>query len=78
MGELARKRLEIIGTTFRTRTLEEKAEVVRAQCAEIDLNSAADALRPVVDRTFAWTQALDAQAALERDHHFGKIVFEVG
>ncbi|MFF0160317.1 zinc-binding dehydrogenase [Streptomyces sp. NPDC005263] len=78
LEELARKRLEIIGTTFRTRTPDEKAEVVRALRAGIDLNSAADALRPVVDRTFPWTQALEAQAALERSHHLGKIVLEVG
>ncbi|MET7353918.1 zinc-binding dehydrogenase [Streptomyces mirabilis] len=51
MEELARKRLEITGTTFRTRTPDEKAEVVRALRAGIDLNSAADAFRPVIDRT---------------------------
>ncbi|MEU9329952.1 zinc-binding dehydrogenase [Streptomyces canus] len=78
MEELARKRLEIIGTTFRTRTPDEKAEVVRALRAEIDLNGAAQALRPVIDRTFPWTQALDAQDALDRDRGPGKIVLQIG
>jgi NADPH:quinone reductase-like Zn-dependent oxidoreductase len=78
MEELARKRLEIIGTTFRTRTPEDKAEVVRALCAKVDLNGAADALRPVIDCTFPWTRTPDAQAALESNRHLGKIVLQVG
>jgi NADPH:quinone reductase-like Zn-dependent oxidoreductase len=78
MEELARKRLEIVGTTFRTRTPAEKAAVVEALRADLDLVRSADALRPVVDRTFAWTEALRAQTELGRNIHTGKIVLEVG
>ncbi|MFL4474489.1 zinc-binding dehydrogenase [Paeniglutamicibacter sp. MACA_103] len=77
MEELARKRLEIIGTTFRTRTPEEKIQVVRDLCAGVNLDDAADRLRPVVDQIFPWTRALEAQEALNASDHIGKIVLQV-
>jgi NADPH2:quinone reductase len=77
MEELARKRLEIIGTTFRTRTLEEKVRVVAELCVGVDLVGAAARLRPVVDRVLPWTSALEAQDALVASNHLGKIVLQV-
>jgi NADPH:quinone reductase len=77
MEELARKRVELIGVTFRTRSPAEKAAVVAALRADVDLDAAADALRPVVDRTLDWTRALEAQTELGRNAHVGKIVLEV-
>jgi NADPH:quinone reductase-like Zn-dependent oxidoreductase len=63
MEELARKRLEIIGTTFRTRSADERAAVVEALRTGLDLVGSADTLRPLIDRTFPWTEALTAQSA---------------
>lgn len=77
MEELARKRVEIIGTTFRTRTPEEKAAIAQGVRTGIDLERHAEALRPVVDRTFSWFKALDAQEALSQNSHVGKIVLEI-
>jgi NADPH:quinone reductase-like Zn-dependent oxidoreductase len=77
MEELARKRIELIGVTFRTRTPAEKADVVAALRAGIDIDGAADALRPIVDRTLDWTRALEAQTELGRNAHVGKIVLQV-
>jgi NADPH2:quinone reductase len=77
MEELARKRVEIIGTTFRTRTAEEKAAVAQSLRDGVDLERHADALRPVIDRTFNWLKALDAQEALAHNTHVGKIVLEI-
>ncbi|MEV0642377.1 zinc-binding dehydrogenase [Streptomyces sp. NPDC050619] len=78
MEELARKRVEIIGTTFRTRTPEEKARVVADLRQGVDLVSAAERLRPIVDRVLPWTDALEAQNALATGQHLGKIVLKVG
>jgi NADPH:quinone reductase len=78
MEELARKRVELIGVTFRTRSAAEKAAIVAALRAGVDLDAAADALRPIVDRTLDWTRALEAQTELGRNAHVGKIVLEVG
>jgi NADPH2:quinone reductase len=76
LEELARKRLEIIGTTFRTRTPAEKAKVVADLRDGVDLEAAADRLRPVVDRVLPWTKVREAQEALE-GAHLGKIVLAV-
>jgi len=76
LEELARKRLEIIGTTFRTRTPAEKAKVVADLRDGVDLEAAADRLRPVVDRVLPWTKVREAQKALE-GAHLGKIVLAV-
>lgn len=77
LEELARKRLEIVGTTFRTRTPEEKAKVVADLRDDVELEASADQLRPIVDRVLPWTDALKAQDALEAGEHVGKIVLEV-
>jgi NADPH:quinone reductase-like Zn-dependent oxidoreductase len=78
MEELARKRVELIGVTFRTRTPAETAAVVAALRAGIDIDSAAEELRPIIDRTLDWTRALEAQTELGRNAHVGKIVLEIG
>jgi NADPH2:quinone reductase len=77
MEELARERLEMIGTTFRTRTDDEKVAVVETLRSGLDLVGSADILRPLVDRTFPWSEALAAQSALARNTYLGKIVLEV-
>jgi NADPH:quinone reductase len=77
LEELARKRVSIIGVTFRTRTPAEKAEVVAALRRDVDFENATDALRPLIHQTYDWTQALEAQAELAKNAHVGKIVLEV-
>ncbi|MFI5718972.1 zinc-binding dehydrogenase [Nocardia sp. NPDC051750] len=76
MEELARKRVELIGVTFRTRSDEEKFAIARAS-RTVDLETNADTLRPVIDRTYAWSQVLEAQEGLADNAHVGKIVLEV-
>jgi NADPH:quinone reductase-like Zn-dependent oxidoreductase len=78
LEELARKRIEIIGVTFRTRTPIEKAAVVAGLRDDVDLESAADSLRPLIDRTLPWTDVLEAQTLMAHNQHFGKIVLNVG
>lgn len=78
MEELARKRVSVIGVTFRTRTPQDKADVVAALRRDVDFDAATDALRPLVHRTFDWTDALGAQTELAKNEHVGKIVLQVG
>jgi NADPH2:quinone reductase len=78
MEEMARKRLELIGVTFRTRSPAEKAAVVAALREDMDLVDGADALRPIIDRTYEWTRVLEAQTELSRNAHVGKFVLEIG
>jgi NADPH:quinone reductase len=72
LDELARKRLTLVGVTFRTRSRAEGAEVVR-RCLG-DLGDELSRYRPRVDRVFPLSKILDARAAMLRNEHVGKIV----
>lgn len=74
LDELARKRLRLIGVTFRTRSREEHAAVVRAYERDVMPAFASGAIRPVVDRVFGLDEAAEAQDYMKEDRHFGKIV----
>ena len=71
---VALKRLQIIGVTFRTRTVEEDIACSR-RFAE-DLLGALDdgRLRPVLHGSFPWEEIEAAYASMAEDNHIGKIV----
>jgi NADPH2:quinone reductase len=71
---LALKRLQLIGVTFRTRTLDERITIAQ-RCATDILPALADGrLRPLIDRTFPLDEALEAQGYMASNAHMGKIV----
>ena len=72
LDELARKRVSLIGVTFRTRTAEERKEVVR-RCVDT-VGTTAARYRPRVDAVYPLSDAAAALDALGRDSHVGKIV----
>ncbi|MGA3085999.1 MAG: NAD(P)H-quinone oxidoreductase [Thermodesulfobacteriota bacterium] len=74
MDLLALKRLELIGVTFRTRTLSERIEIARQVIADLLPALADGRLKPVVDRIFSLEQAADAHAYMASNFQFGKIV----
>ena len=74
---LARKRLQLIGVTFRTRTLEERIAVAQRFAADLLPALADGRLRPVIDRVFPLQQALEAQAYMASNAQLGKIVLTV-
>ncbi|MFC9664083.1 zinc-binding dehydrogenase [Nocardia sp. NPDC127606] len=76
MEELARKRVELIGVTFRTRSDDEKFAIVRA-LRSVDLEANADTLRPLIDRIYPWGRVREAQKGLADNAHVGKIVLRV-
>ncbi|HET7423492.1 MAG TPA: NAD(P)H-quinone oxidoreductase [Gemmatimonadales bacterium] len=79
LGPILRKRLEVIGSVMRTRTLEERRPLVR-EFAERMLPlfdqrvDHAAPLRPVLERTFAMRELADAHRLLEANETFGKVV----
>lgn len=77
IDELARKRLSLIGVTFRTRSRDEHAAVVRAYERDVLPLFASKAIHPVVDKTFPLSQAVEAQDYMAKDRHFGKIVLTI-
>jgi NADPH2:quinone reductase len=74
---LALRRLQLIGVTFRTRTMDERAEIVRRFTADVLPALADGRIRPVLDREFPLKDALAAQEYLASNAQLGKIVLMV-
>ena len=74
---MALKRLQLIGVTFRTRTLEEKIAIARGVAADLLPALADRRLVPVIDRVFSLDEAEEAQAYMGSNAHIGKIVLKV-
>jgi NADPH2:quinone reductase len=73
----ALKRIDYIGVTFRTRSLEEVREITRRMRADLwSLVEAGKLILPI-DRTFPLDEAAAAQAHMRANAHFGKIVLTV-
>lgn len=74
---LALKRLKLIGVTFRTRGIEEKAELARRAMADLGPLIESGKLAPLVDKVFSLDEALAAQEYMKSNRHLGKIVLMV-
>lgn len=78
LGLLMGRRARWIGTTLRSRPIEEKVAVTRRFAAEVLPLFERGALRPVVDSTFPLEQIADAHRHMEANANAGKIVVTVG
>jgi NADPH:quinone reductase len=76
LGMLLMKRLQVRGTTLRARPLEEKAAATKAFEKSILPHMASGRVKVIVDRVFPLAQAGEAQAYLESNANFGKVVLE--
>ena len=74
LEELARKRLTLVGVTFRTRSADERAEIARRCLADLGEALAAGDVRPTIESAYGLAEAEEAQAALARNEHVGKLV----
>ncbi|MDO8432802.1 MAG: zinc-binding dehydrogenase [Candidatus Binatus sp.] len=74
LDEVARKRVSIIGVTFRTRSPEESFICGERFAADFLDDFTTGALRPVVDKTFALGRLAAAHAYMLSDAQIGKIV----
>ena len=78
METLAYKRLELIGVTFRTRSVAEKVAVVQAMTTELDLDDLASSWRPEVWKIAELAAIGEVHATMAADAHIGKLVVTVG
>jgi NADPH:quinone reductase len=74
---MLRKRLTIVGTTLRARPLEEKIAATRRFGAQVVPWLARRLVRPVVDSVFAFDDIRAAQARMESNEVFGKVILRV-
>lgn len=74
LGLALTKRLSIIGTVLRSRSLEEKVEATRMFAEEVVPLIEMGKIVPNVDRTFHASEVAEAHRYLESNQSFGKIV----
>ena len=73
----AMKRIDYIGVTFRTRSVEEVREIVRAMRADLWGHVESGKLKLPIDRIFPLDKAAEALAHMRANAHFGKIALVV-
>jgi NADPH2:quinone reductase len=77
LDEFSRKRIHMIGVTFRTRTLAERFQVVEHFRSEVVPLLEKAVCEPVVDRTFPLDSVLAAEIYMRSGAGFGKIIIDV-
>jgi len=73
----ALKRIDYIGVTFRTRTLEEVRDIVRAMRADLWPAIESGKLTLPIYKTYNLADIVEALAVMRANQHFGKIVIAV-
>ena len=71
------KRLHIIGTVLRARSLDEKIAITTTFAREVVPLLAAESIKPVIDTVFPLEQIQDAHRRLESNETFGKVVLTI-
>ena len=75
--QILRKRLHIIGTVMRARSLKEKIATTNAFGEEVVPLLAQGSIQPVIDSVFPLEKVRDAHRRLESNETFGKVVLTV-
>jgi NADPH2:quinone reductase len=70
----ARKRIDYIGVTFRTRTIEEVREILVKMKADLWGAVQAGKIRVPIDKTYPLAEARSAHEHMRANRHFGKIL----
>jgi NADPH2:quinone reductase len=73
----ALKRIDYIGVTFRTRTIDEVREIVKAMRADLWPALESGKLTLPIYKTFKLADIAEALAMMKANKHFGKIVINV-
>ena len=77
LAALLMRRLRVIGSTLRTRSNAQKAEIVRAFLDRFGEDFEAGRIRPVLHEVFPLAKAPDAHRMIKASTHFGKVVLSV-
>ena len=77
LGLLLTRRLQLIGSTLRSRSDEEKRQIVLAFKDRFGAAVEEGRIRPVIDRILTLGQAEEAHRIMQASEHFGKLVLQV-
>ena len=77
LGAVLAKRLSIVGSTLRSRTIAQKAAVMDALRDRVWPKIEAGAIRPVIDTVFPMDRAEEAHSLIASNETFGKVVLEI-
>jgi putative PIG3 family NAD(P)H quinone oxidoreductase len=77
LAMLLLRRLQVIGSTLRARSVGEKAEIVSRFRERFGEALNAGRIKPVVDRVLPLEQAAEAHRVVQSSVHFGKVVLAV-
>ena len=77
IGVVMGKRLRVIGTVLRARSIEEKAAATRRFAAHVVPLLEREAVRPVIDKVYSMDEVREAHERLESNQSFGKIVLKI-
>src|SRR5882724_2318382 len=77
IGAVMAKRLTIIGTVLRARSVEEKATATRLFSQHVVPLLANGSVRPVIDKVFELDEIRSAHERMESNESFGKIVIRI-
>lgn len=79
MGPILRKRISLIGTTLKSRTIDYKAALL-AQLSKTIFGANNDAIQPgitpVLDKVFPMSQVKEAHLYMESNQSIGKILLQ--
>jgi len=77
LSQVLRKHLKLFGSTLRTRSSAEKAQIVSGFLERFGRELEAGAIRPPIYRTVSIAEASNAHRMMQASEHFGKIVLKV-
>ncbi len=77
LSHFLRKRLSLIGTTLRARSLAYKIQLNQEFWAFAAKKFKENQLKPIIDSTFDWKDASQAHAYMESNRNQGKIVLQI-
>ncbi len=77
LGALMGRRLRMIGSVLRSRSLEEKVEIKQRFMAQFWPKLVDGTIQPIIDRVYPITEANEAQARMANNENIGKIILKV-
>ena len=77
LGLMMMKRIQMRGTTLRSRTLEEKLAATRRFATQVVPLFAAERIRPTVEDVFSWQEIDNAHRLMAENRNFGKYILRI-